>query len=76
MVILHGAMVAWRHNFVAVFGVMQDHGAITLLQFLASCKTMAPYLMAPCNVTMAPYPMAPCKKGQIVKFLQIWFILR
>jgi hypothetical protein len=23
----------------------------------------------------APYPIAPCKKGQIVKFLQIWFIL-
>jgi hypothetical protein len=21
-------MVAWRHNFVAVFGVMQDHGAV------------------------------------------------
>jgi hypothetical protein len=21
-------MVAWRHDFVAVFGVMQDHGAV------------------------------------------------
>jgi hypothetical protein len=48
---------------------------MTLLQFSAPCRTMAPYPMAPCNVTMTPYPMALCKKGQIVNFFQIRFIL-
>jgi hypothetical protein len=33
MVILHsaigyGAMIAWPHDFVAIFSVMQDHGAV------------------------------------------------
>jgi hypothetical protein len=35
-------MVAWRHNFVAVFGVMQDHGAV-------------PHSAVQCNHDAVPY---------------------